>query len=202
MKPPDKRPNEQPPAKIRNVVLPPGMEKLTARQIETAKEYRRKGLSLRQVEAAMGISQASVYRHTKGIKAEVSNDGKPSEEASVSEVVSHPNGGEAPVLSESKSKKFMVEVELDPQLVLLLAGDAARLGYPTVTKYIQEYNVPWLAALAEGAEMLNVKEPSEFKEKLTEIVKGYVAFKRMMTESQKEAEKNVVKSDGQQSRGS
>lgn len=178
------------------------LERTTERQRAAIKIHRRAGLKEQEIADLMGISLASVSRHSRGVKPNPPDGEEPRERPAFSKNVSPPNGGETLVLAEPKPKKFAVEVELDPQLVLLLAGDSARLGYGSVTQYIKEYNIPWLAAITEGADLINAKTPVEYKQKLLDIAKDALAFRKMLKESQKEAEKTVVQRDGQQGSGS
>ncbi len=180
----------------------PSQERLGIKVIEAVKRKRREGMTVRAISEDMGIGLGTVSVHTRGIKPKKTNGEARPEEPNVHTDVQQANGGEIPVLSEPKPTRFQIPIDLDPQLILLLAGDSARLGFPSVTKYIQEYNIPWIAAITEGADIIGAKTPAQYREKLTEIIKGYLAFKKMVSESQKEAEKTVVKRDGQQGTGS
>jgi DNA-binding CsgD family transcriptional regulator len=176
--------------------VPPGQERLTAKQIAIAQEARRNGDSLNLIAQRMGISKESIYRHTKGIKPKDSNDGEAPKPPIVQPVGQQNNGGAIEKPEAPKATRIQIEVELNPDLLLMLAGAADNQGYPSLSAYLQEFALPWLRAIRDTKAMVDADTPEQYVAKLNEIAKGYVTYQRMMEQAKKEVKEDVGKSDG------
>lgn len=125
--------------------------------IKKMRKMRNEGASIDEIAEAFGTGKSTVWPHVNDIKFDNTKDipEVPIEpERTAQKVGTKQSVPTVPPPPPPRVVTVNSEVQVEPELMGILAGLALKSGYPNLSEYLRKQGIPWLQAQAETEEEL------------------------------------------------